>query len=240
MVAGAALQLAAGASPADLATFLGRAARLDPAALVRLRSAGGWVTAYVRLPFGVLVSRSAPLAVGPADLTVRAGDLADALGWADPHSQVPLPAARDLEWRGPLPPTDGWQRVDAVPAEVVLRLVHAGAAAARAAVATSGQAGETLLDHESLTVSGDRWTIPVPLRVLSALWRMGFLGAPDQAGADPVAAAAGDDRGGDAARQPGSPPVVVVSVRAGWVRMAATYGTAYHQLAAGLTPLRRG
>ena len=42
----------------DLASFLGRAAGLDPAAVVRVRASGGRVTAFIRLPFGVLVSRT--------------------------------------------------------------------------------------------------------------------------------------------------------------------------------------
>jgi hypothetical protein len=73
-----------------------------------------------------------------------------------------------------------------------LRAVPAGAAAA---------AGESLLDHESLTVSGAGRTAVVPLRVLGALTRMGFLGEA----AEPV----------------------VVSAVAGWTRVAAAYGSAY-------------
>ena len=75
-------------------------------------------------------------------------------------------------------------------------------------------AGESLLDHESLTVSGSGRTAVVPLRVLTALSRMGFLG--DSPGPEP----AGD--------------VVAVSAAPGWVRLAAPYGSAYQHVAPGL------
>ena len=56
----------------------------------------------------------------------------------------------------------------------------------------------------------------MPLRVLTALTRMGFLGStggtPGGAGAD----------------------LVVVSAAGGWVRLAAAYGSAYHHQVSGL------
>ena len=75
----------------------------------------------------------------------------------------------------------------------------AGAAAA---------AGESLLDHESLTVTGAGRTAALPLRVLGSLTRMGFLGD----GGEPV----------------------VVSVAAGWTRLAGAYGSAYQHTVPGL------
>jgi hypothetical protein len=123
---------------------------------------------------------------------------------------VELPRLRDPEWRSALPPTSGWARLDEVPAEVVRSLVRAGAAALRAVPAgAAASAGESLLDHESLTVSGAGRSAPVPLRVLTAVARMGFLGDP----ADPPAADA----------------VVVAAGPGGWVRLAAAYGSAYHR-----------
>ena len=112
----------------DAAVFLGRVTGLDPAALVRLRDGGGRVTGYARLPFGVLVSRTIGRAVEPADVTVAAADLLAAVdpGQGRP-AEVPLPASRDVEWRAPLPPLSGWQRLDEVPADVVRSLVRAGA-----------------------------------------------------------------------------------------------------------------
>lgn len=205
------------ADAGDAAAFLGRAVALDPAALVRLRGGGGRVSAYVRLSFGVLVGRTVGGAVDPADVTVRAADLLAALEpTVDPApaagGTVPLPAARDAEWRSALPPTAGWQRLDEVPAEVVRGLVRAGAATLRAVPAgAAASAGEVLLDHEALTVIGAGRTAAVPLRVLTALTRMGFLG--------------GGGRG---------PDVVLVSAAGGWVRVAAAYGSAYRHTAPGL------
>lgn len=129
---------------------------------------------------------------------------------------VAWPPRRDVDWRAALPPTDGWHRLDSVPGDVVRSLVRAGREALRAvpAGATAG-AGESLLDHESLTVSGAGRTAAVPLRVLTALTRMGFLGA----GPAPDAT---------------SGNLVVVSAAGGWVRLAAAYGSAYQHAAPGL------
>jgi hypothetical protein len=196
--------------------FLGRVTALDRAALVRLRDGGGRVTGYARLPFGVLVSRTVAGAVGPSDVTVGAAELLAALdegpGRSDP---VPLPASRDLEWRTPLPPLAGWQRLDEVPADVVRSLVRAGAETLRAVPAgAAASAGESLLDHEALTVSSVERTAGVPLRVLTAVSRMGFLGLTGETG--------------------GGAGVVVVSAVGGWVRLAAAYGSAYHHQVSGL------
>ena len=197
------LKFAGRSEAADLATFLDRAAWLDPATLVRLRSGQGRVTAFVRLPFGVLVSRTARFLAGPEDVTLRADELVAVLTAGD-QDAVRMPEARDLEWRGALPPAGGWERVDDVPAEVIHRLVRAGATTLR--TASSAVVGDSLLDHQSLTVSGGGHTVALPLRVLSAVWRMGFLGP---ARADPEA------------------EKVIISVCGGWARIAATFGSAY-------------
>jgi hypothetical protein len=105
-----------------------------------------------------------------------------------------------------------------VPAGVVHQLVRAGAEALRTAGGQTGTAyGEALLDHESLTVSGPGRSVALPLRVLSALRRMGFLGA-DTSAADIA------DR-----------PVVVVSMSGRWARLAGPYGSAYHQVTPALS-----
>lgn len=204
MVSG--LRPAGPADRGDLASFLGRAAALDPAAVTRLRAGGDRVTAFVRLPFGVLVSRTVAGVADPADVTVAAAGLLAALG--DTES-VAWPPRRDVDWRAALPPAEGWQRLDAVPGDVLRALVRAGRAALSAVPGgASAAAGESLLDHESLTVSGAGRTVALPLRVLSALIRMGFLG--------------------------GDPDVVVVSAAGSWVRLAGPYGSAYQRTSPGL------
>ena len=82
---------------------------LDPlqVELFRLRSGQGRVTAFVRLPFGVLVSRTARFLAGPEDVTLRADELVAVLTAGD-QDAVRMPEARDLEWRGALPPAGGW------------------------------------------------------------------------------------------------------------------------------------
>lgn len=208
--AGGGLRPGGAADQGDAAVFLGRVTALDPAALVRLRDGDGRVTGYTRLPFGVLVSRTVGGSVAPADVTVAAKDLLAALDRGTDRS-VPLPASRDVEWRAPLPPLAGWRRLDEVPADVVRSLVRAGAETLRAVPAGAAtSAGESLLDHEALTVSSADRTVAVPLRVLTAVARMGFLG--------PAGGTGGTD-------------VVVVSAAGGWVRLAAAYGSAYQQVA---------
>jgi hypothetical protein len=203
------LRLAGSADTADLASFLGRLGALDPAAVVRLRSAAERVTAYARLPFGVLVSRTVAGVADPTDVTVGAGDLLTALDRGAPPGAVAWPARRDREWRAALPPVDGWVRLDSVPGDVVLKLVRAGRDALRAVPAgATAAAGESLLDHESLTVTGAGHTAALPLRVLGSLTRMGFVGD----GREPV----------------------VVSVAAGWTRLAGAYGSAYQHTVPGL------
>ena len=122
------------------------------------------------------------------------------------------PRRRDVEWRAALPPATGWLRLDSVPGDVIRALVRAGRDALRAVPAgAAATAGESLLDHESLTVSGAGQTAVLPLRVLSALTRMGFLGG------DPAADA-----------------VLVSAAGGGWHRLAAAYGSAYQHAAPGL------
>jgi len=229
---------ASAADAADLAAFLGRSVRLDPGAVVRLRIGGGRLAAYIRLPFGVLVSRSAAGDGTPADVSVAAAELLAALDRAALDraaldaaaldrgagvQPVPLPPRRDAAWRGALPPVAGWQRLDAVPAAAVRRLVRAGGEAVRnAGPAGSGPAGEkALLDHAALTVTGGERTVALPLRVLTAVWRMGFLGPNEAPGAP-------------ARRRPLAEPQVVVSAAGGWARVAATFGSAYHPVTRGI------
>jgi hypothetical protein len=229
-----ALRPASAADAADLAVFLTRAVRLDPGGLVRLRSGGGRLTAYLRLPFGVLVTRSAAGTVTPEDVTVGAADLLARLDAAPAGDPVPLPPARDAAWRGALPPSAGWQRLDTVPADAVRQVVRAGGDLVRSADVPGG-AGDALLYQDALTVSGGGRTVVLPLRVLSAAWTMGFLG-PDATGPE----ATGPEAAVPAAGVPASgPQVVAVSASGAWARLAAPYGSAYHRTAPDLGVLPR-
>jgi hypothetical protein len=171
---------------ADVAAFLGRLVRLDPAAVVRLRPAAGpagRVTLWAPLPWGVLVARS--LAGGPAeDVTVGARALFDEVARGGPA----LPPRRDADWRWPLP-TGAGSVVERVPEAEVRRIAAAAAGTLRTA-SVRGVGGravgqralrDALLDHVAIVVSppaGDP-PVEVPQRLVQAVVRMGFLGAAD-------------------------------------------------------------
>jgi hypothetical protein len=194
----------------ELAPVLRRAVALDPRNLARLRLAGESATVLVRLPFGVLVSRTvaAPARDEPLDLTARA---ADVVAWLEtPQGQLAVePERRDLEWRAGLPPVSGWHRIETVPDDVIRPLVRAGALALKDAAAREGVPGaqpraevaDALLDSVVLTVNDNTGaSAEVTLRTVSAVTRMGFL-----------------PRGGR----------VHVDSAGRWVRVVAEYGTVY-------------
>jgi hypothetical protein len=104
-------------------------------------------------------------------------------------------------WHGELPPTEGWQPVDDVPATELEGLTERGLTVARENAGPLGPPA-SLLDQTVLTVSaGARPAVKVPLRCLFALSGMGFLG----------------DSG------PGN-EVVRVSATGTWLRLDARYG----------------
>jgi hypothetical protein len=231
---------------ADAGAFLARLARLDPAALVRLRPAdpagGARIALWARLPWDTLVTRSVPGEPG-ADVTVLASELLAELA----RGGATLPARRDQQWRWPLPPhqTDVIERV---PVEAVREIGVAAEGTLRAAArgALSGRSvGEravrdALLDHVAIVVtpgprvgvggaSGadvaeDTERVEVPQRLVQAVIRMGFLGSP--------ALHRPDEPGG---RRPDEEAHVQI-LRAGrWVGLAAAYGTGWLRPASQLT-----
>ncbi|MEJ2867015.1 hypothetical protein WCD74_04515 [Actinomycetospora sp. OC33-EN08] len=167
----------------DLAEFVGRAVRLDGAAVVRLRARPGApdaVEAFAPTPFDALVTRSAPGTLEPADVTVVGSDLLAALAVAG-GERVEPGVAVDERWRGPLPPLrpgQRWQVVGEVPAGELGRLAEKGVAAARAGD-PSGRPSAALLDQVVLTVSDEAAALEVrvPMRCVFALSGMGFVGA---------------------------------------------------------------
>lgn len=176
----------------DLAEFVGRAVRLDPTVVVRLRARAGTgrdpdvagepdaVEAWAPTPFDALVTRTAPGQVTPGDVTVVGSDLLAALAISGAESVEPGTAVDD-RWRGPLPPLRPdrrWEVVGEVPAAEVDGLAERGAAAARAGD-PSGRPSAALLDQVVLTVTGDGsgTEVRVPMRCVFALSGMGFVGA---------------------------------------------------------------
>jgi hypothetical protein len=100
---------------AALADVVGRVVRLDPAAVVRLRSVGDEVSLWAGTPFAVLVTCAAPGRVEPADVTVMGSDLLAALSVVDTPELDPGTAVDD-RWRGDLPGAVTWDVVGAIPA----------------------------------------------------------------------------------------------------------------------------
>lgn len=189
---------------ADLAPALRRAVSLDPGALVRLRLDDGRATAFISLPFRVLVARSLRLASAPerSDVTAAAGEW---LAWLD-GERPEAPQRCDAQWRGALPPASGWRRLDTVPEDVLRGLVRDGARTLADAAGDGGtpSAGvaDSLLDAVVLTVTADDGgsSAEINLRTVSALVRMGFVPRGSQ---------------------------VAVEINGRWIRMVGAYGTAY-------------
>ncbi|MBW0116008.1 hypothetical protein [Pseudonocardia abyssalis] len=180
----------------DLGAFIGRVVRLDTVATVRLRAANGVVTAWASTPFDVLATRSVHGSLDPTDVTLPASSLLTALSVE--RAGVVDPGSGGL-WQGELPPVDGWEPVDAVPAEEIEKLTERGLTVARENAGPMGPPA-SLLDQTVLTVSaGDGPAVKVPMRCLFALSGMGF-----------VAGDAGD--------------AVKVSATGSWLRLDARYG----------------
>jgi hypothetical protein len=199
---------------AELAPVLRRASELDARSLARIRIEGSAASVLVRLPFGVLVSRTVRTESRAESLDI-AVPAVDTLAWLDGHTDEP-PPRRDEQWRTGRPPSSGWRRIETVPDDVVRGLVRSGALALKEAAQREGVPGaqprqevaDALLDSVVLTVSDDDGrNAEVTLRVLSALTRMGFL-----------------PRGG----------VTHVDLVGRWVRVVAQYGTVYLERPGGL------
>jgi hypothetical protein len=204
----------------DAGAFLARLTRLDPAAPVRLRTTGGRVALWGKLPWEVLVTREVA-GHGPEDATVAASALLAVLARGGDE----LPARRDADWRWPLPPPGG-ETVEAVAGAELSRLAEAAAGTLRE-VSAGGLAGravgqravrDALLDHVALTVTspGGR-PVEVSQRLVQAISRMGFLGPGD----------------------PGTPDTRV-RVAGNWVALSAPYGVAWLQAVKKLTVLPIG
>lgn len=231
---------------AELVPLLRRLDGLDPATLVRLRieSAAGAdgepartsATLFASLPFGVLISRTVPVAPRPADgVTVDVAALRAAAGAAHASAVLgwllgehPAPERHDEQWRGALPPVRGWRRIESLDDAVVRDRVRAGALAlkelssgAEADEQVRQPAIEALLDSVVLTVTADEKnplepvapSAAISLRTLSALVRMGFVPRDSQ---------------------------VSIDLCRGWVRVVGVFGAAYagstDQTAAGGMP----
>lgn len=200
----------------NLATFLVRALRLDPAMVVRLRRRGDrLVAAWVATGFEALASRTVIAELGVDDVTVGA-DLV--LAGLSAGSPIDLGYSMDSAWRGALPPVDGFAHIDDVPARALVELAERGANLAKEHGSSHGPPA-SLLDQTVLTVSGDHTEVDVPMRVVFALTAMDFI-----------------PHSGDKAEPRRISPTEIVRVRATrtWLRLDARYGSVARRLGGGL------
>lgn len=241
---------------ADAVAFLARLTRLDPAALVRLRSgpSPGRTALWARLPWTALVSRTVAGA-GPGDATVSAAELMAELSAGGGG----LPARRDAAWRWPLPPSAG-RTVETIAVADLWRVAVAAASTLRAAAAEGvggravGQRAvrDALLDHVAIVVtepaaggtaggSAEGGSIEVSQRLVQAVVRMGFLGAGGAEGEAGVAEGASHVGESGQLLAEGEPRVQV-RLAGRWVGLAAPFGVAWlpmvNQLAIHTSPSR--
>lgn len=163
----------------DLGAFVARVVRMDSQTVIRLRNRTrdidpGRVDAWAATPFDALCTRSIEGAVEPADLSLSGNELLATLTVTGGPQMDPGPP-RDLLWRSELPPAQGWQRVDDLPATLVGEVAEQGIGVAKENVGPKGTPPASLLDQEVFTVSGSGFEVKVPLRCLFVLSGMGFL-----------------------------------------------------------------
>ncbi|WP_343574042.1 hypothetical protein [Mycobacterium sp.] len=197
------------ANRADLAAFVERAARLDAAAVVRLRARSvGEFTAWAATGLDVLASRVVAGVVRPDDLSVGADELGRGLAAVDSAGYVNPGFPMDSAWRGALPPDSGFTHLDDVPARLMLDLAQRGSQLAKEHGRAQGPP-VSLLDQEVIRVSAGGESVGVPMRCVFALTAMGFL---------PQEADAVD-----------SDEMVRVRVLRTWLRIDARFGSVYRR-----------
>jgi hypothetical protein len=158
------------------------------------------------LPYDVLVMRSIELrspaqGTDRADLAVFGRDLLDGLERVGSDGVLDLARMPPAWWSGTWPSAPCWRPREVVAAEVVHGLAREAARALKgtepAGRSATQQAGALMLDQTVLTATDSGGDVRVPLRLLLASSRMGFLG---------------------------SHPARVATAT-GWIRLDATYGS---------------
>jgi hypothetical protein len=194
---------------ADLAAFAERAARLDAAAVIRLRArSGGKFTAWAATGLDVLASRVVAGTVRPDDLSVGADELVRGLSAVDSSGYVDPGFPMDSAWRGALPPDSGFTHLDDVPARLMLDLAQRGAQLAKEHGSAQGPP-VSLLDQEVIRVSSADASVGIPMRCVFALTAMGFL---------PQSSEAVD-----------ADEIVRVRMLRAWLRIDARWGSVYRR-----------
>ncbi|MCX0273774.1 hypothetical protein NLM24_24405 [Nocardia zapadnayensis] len=201
----------------NLATFLTRAQRLDPAAVVRMRRRGtGLVAAWVATGFEALATRTIAAELAADDVTVGVDTVLTGLSTPGP---IDLGYSLDSAWRGALPPDSGFGHIDDLPARTLVELAERGADLAKEHGSGHGPPA-SLLDQTVLTVSAAQVRVQVPMRVVFALTAMDFI-----------------PHAGERADSGRIPPGELVRVRASntWLRLDARYGSVARRRTGGLS-----
>lgn len=158
----------------NLAGFVSHALRLDESAVIRLRGRGdGRITAWASTGFDALATRTVVGSVNPDDTSAAGDQLLAAMERAD-GEQIDPGFAMDSAWRGALPPADGFDHLDDVPARVLIQLAQRGNALAQQHGSSHGPPA-SLLDQDVVEVSGPSGTVGISMRVIFALTAMGFV-----------------------------------------------------------------
>ena len=204
----------------NLATFAGKAIRLDEAAVIRLRARpDGRVAAWVTTGFDALATRTIAGTLRPLDTTAGADALLQGLQ-SVVGGRVDLGYSMDSAWRGALPPDQGFVHIDDVPARVLVDLAQRGAALAKEHGSGHGPPA-SLLDQEVIEVHGAGMRVGVSMRIVFALTAMGFVrvvGNETTNLGDPLTADLDLER---------IDPAELVRVRAdrNWVRLDGRFGS---------------
>lgn len=194
----------------NLATFISRAIRLDPAAVIRLRRRGDhYVSAWAATGFEALAVRTVVANLSVDDVTVGGDTVYAGLHGPESGSPIALGYSMDSAWRTALPPAAGFVHVDDVPARMLVELAERGAEVAQEHGSSHGPPA-SLLDQTVLTVSGAGESVEVPMRVVFALAAMDFI-----------------PHGGEKTDSRRIPADEIVRVRAAktWLRLDARYGS---------------
>ncbi len=194
----------------NLATFVGRAVRLDPAAVIRLRRRDDrYISAWAATSFEVLAVRTVLGELGVDDVTAGGDVLLSGLRAPAPDGRIDLGFSMDSAWRTALPPVAGFTHIDDIPARSLVELAERGVELAAEHGSGHGPPA-SLLEQTVLTVTGAGERAEVPMRVVFALTAMDFIPhAGDRP--DPRRIAPGE----------------IVRVRASrtWLRLDARYGS---------------
>ncbi|WP_092808766.1 hypothetical protein [Rhodococcus globerulus] len=158
----------------NLAGFIGHALRLDESAVIRMRRRGpDHVSVWAATGFDALATRTIVGTVNPDDTSAAGDTLLAALSHASGELIDPG-FSMDSAWRGALPPAEGFEHLDDVPARVLIELAQRGNALAQEHGSSSGPP-VSLLDQEVLEVSGPSITAGISMRAIFALTAMGFV-----------------------------------------------------------------